>query len=143
MTRFEILCPPSLNVQKRWSIGQAKRFRDDLVLEMTQALNVAGGRPSTPQRLAMAKNPFKRVVKFLRFYGGNVKRLDSADNFRGACKPVLDELKLVTWRRRVYGQMVERNGFGFLFDDADEWCCAMYDQEKKVKKAGRLVVEIA
>lgn len=139
---FEVRCPPSLNEQKKWSVGRAKRFRDGLVLEMTQALNAAGCRPTALDRLQLATEPVKRIVKFMRFFGGRVHELDK-DNLIGGCKPLLDELKLVTWRRREYGHMVEREGFGFIFDDAPEYCCAIYDQKRDPAKAGLLRVEVA
>ena len=147
--RFLIQAPPSLNVQKKWrNVGQVKAFRDALVYEMVGAIPRAL-QPTSHQRLLLATNPVKRVVVFTRFWFVgkvgeklvNVKELDP-DNFVGSCKPVLDELKLVTWRRREFGQMVERPGFGFIVDDRSQYCQAMYDQQRNPARAGKLEVRI-
>lgn len=145
MIRFEIEAPPSLNVQRKWArnIGQAVAFRAKLCLQMREALDKAGVRVSSADRLALATSKERRLVRFTRFFGGRVKELDQSDNFPGACKPVLDELKLVTWRRREFGQMVDREGFGLIFDDAPAYCVAIYDQVRDAGRAGRLQVEVS
>jgi|SRR6185503_19683165 len=136
---FTIKCPPSLNVQKKYGIGQAKRFRDNLALEM---LACCPKRVTAHERLLLMTDKPRRVVKFTRFWGGAVKELDRDDNLPGACKPVLDELKLVTWRRRVYGAMVERPGLGLIFDDGPSYCTTVYDQIKDKSRAGQLLIEV-
>lgn len=146
---FTIKCPPSLNVQKKFGIGQKKRFRDNLVLEMLGAIPPEM-RPKAHEKLLLATSKTKRMVSFLRFwYVGkvgevkvDVKELDKNDNLPGACKPVLDELKLVTWRGNYLGHKFEREGFGFIFDDNEKYCVALYDQKRDPQRAGELEVTV-
>ena len=107
-------------------------------------------RVTAHERLLMMTERPKRIVKFTRFwYVGkvdgkmvNVKELDRGDNLPGACKPVLDELKLVTWRGTYMGHKFQRDGLGLIFDDHEKYCCTMYDQVKDKNRAGQLLIEI-
>jgi hypothetical protein len=144
---FTIKCPPSLNVQRKYGIGQKKRFRDSLALEM---LACCPKRVTAHERLLLATERPKRIVKFTRFwYVGkvgdklvNAKEFDKYDNLPGACKPALDELKLITWRGSYLGHKFECPGLGLIFDDNEKYCCALYDQQKSKEKAGQLLIEV-
>lgn len=140
--KFEILCPPSLNEQRKWSIGQRTRFKNGLALEMLAALRASGVWITAADRLQLATSPVKRTVKLTRYFGGRVQELDR-DNLIGGCKPVVDQLKLVTWKGSENGVKFERPGLGLIFDDKDQYVCAMYDQVPNKDKAGYLLVEVA
>lgn len=112
-----------------------------MVFEMRNAILAAGVMPTAHDKLVMAQKPWKRVVSFVRFYGGNVKLMDTG-NFIGGLKACLDELKLVTWTTTAHGQKVERPGFGFLYDDSPAFVCDMYDQRRDLERAGQLEITI-
>ena len=123
-----------------WAV-KSKAIRD--ARESTWiALRITREFPTSHERLLMAVNPVKRVVKFTRFYGGNRRRMDEG-GLVSACKPVLDALKLIVGHRRQYGRMTEIQGAGLLYDDSPEWVTTMYEQKKNPKRAGMLLVEVS
>lgn len=105
------------------------------------ALREASVYPSAHDRLLMATNPRKRVVKFTRFYGGRVREMDHG-GIVSACKPLLDALKLIVGHAKQFGRMVEIHGAGIIFDDSMKWVTTLYDHAKSRVKAGIVEIEI-
>ena len=138
--RFEIPCPPNFeNERMHWAV-KSKAIRE--AREATRwAIIAARAMPTSHDRLLMATEPRKRVVSFVRFFGGKVREMDPG-GLVSACKPVLDALKLVVGHKRQYGRMVEIQGAGLLFDDSAKWVTTLYEQVKDKSRAGQLEVEI-
>lgn len=65
-----------------------------------------------------------RRVTVTRQYGKGKRPFDSAQNFSGGCKPLIDTL----------------TNFGAIYDDSDTWCQSHYLQEKSLD--GKDYVEV-
>ena len=139
--RFTIPCPPNFeNERMHWAVrSKAVQSARNRTL---YAIAEAGAMPTAHERLVMATEPRKRVVKFTRYFGGRIREMDSG-GIVSACKPVLDALKLVVGHKRQYGRMIEVQGAGILFDDSAKWVTTMHEQVKDATRAGTLEVTIS
>lgn len=138
-----IKCPVSRsNAHVHWRVQYERD--EDVRTEMWAEIIGAHAMPTPHERLCLAEKPVKRIVKFTRYFGGNAKLMDFG-NFVSTCKPALDALQLVLSRRKEYGQIVERKGFGFIATDTPAHVQDMYDQVKTrdAKLQGQLKIEVS
>lgn len=85
--------------------------------------------PTPAKKLALAADPVKKVVSFIRYFGGSTHEMDKG-NFIASCKAYLDALKL------------DDRGEGLIFDDRPQWCTDLYEQKKDTTRSGYLEIEI-
>jgi hypothetical protein len=126
--RFQIRCPANTaNRRMHWAARHRlfRRVRE----EVWEALLATNALPSPNAILTLAKSPAKKLVSFVRYYGGRLREMDH-DGFACATKPVLDALKC------------SDRGFGLIFDDAPRWCAVTWEQVKDKDRAGMLDVTV-
>ena len=114
--------PPSLNVQKRmhWATyAKLRRHWEMLIFAALAAERRLGGKPI----------PFARIT-FTR----HSARLLDADNWCGACKPILDVLRPPT--------KSNPNGLSIIEDDDASHVVVTYAQARCPKVEARTVIEI-
>jgi hypothetical protein len=138
---FLIPSPPNChNERMHWSmrarIGRLVRK------QVWEALVEQGALPTANDRLVLAKTPTKRSVRFLRFFGRKAREMDF-DGLTGACKPILDALKLVVSRKKRGGLTEDVQGCGLIFDDKPAWVALQYDQERRPEHSGYIEVTIS
>ena len=141
--RILIDCPPSRsNLHSGWQVQH--RIDTATHAEMWAELVEAQTLPTPHERLLLASNPVKRTVRFTRYWGGKSKEMDKG-NFISSCKHALDSLQLVMARRKLHGQIVEKQGFGLIVTDRPCHVADSYEQVKTSdsKMQGRLLVEVS
>lgn len=128
MVVFVIACPPNTaNLRLHWA-AKHKLFKD-VRLQVWARLAFTHQLPIAHAKLVLAKKPVKKLVKFVRYYGGRHREMDH-DGIACATKPVLDALKLGD------------KGEGLIYDDAPTWCAVTWEQVKDKSRSGQLEVTI-
>jgi len=125
---FSIKCPVNTaNKRLHWAVKH-NLFRE-VRHSVWAALAAIKALPTSREKLILAKEPVKKMVSFVRYWGGRSREMDH-DGFACATKPVLDALKLGD------------KGEGLIYDDAPSWVAVTWEQIKCKEKAGTLEVTI-
>lgn len=123
--------PPGLNqtnaMRLRDRIKAKKFWRQQAILCATLAMS-QGLRFAKEERYAGEWGKRKLVITGFR------KRALDFENFAGACKPLVDGLKI--------GNEREGFGSGVIVDDNDEWCDREYWQLKSEGSPERIEIEV-